>query len=154
MKIGAVLVCCQSPTSRTLSRICFVSHPINILYSTRLTQLIDLPLKQVPKPTTAYLDESEPLLEIPIWRCCSAAHESVNGTWLPALEQPAKIKEEEEDGRSAEEDAALAELFKVKMIEIPWVKAAARAAKRQDTAKEQKGKKKKQVSNGKKGEDV
>jgi hypothetical protein len=63
---------------------------------------------------------------------------------VPILEQPTKASEEHEDeSQSTEEDEALAELFKVKMMEIPWVKAAARAAKRQDKAKKQREKKKK-----------
>jgi hypothetical protein len=115
--------------------------------------LIDLPLKQVPKPTTAYLDESEPVLKIPIWRGCAAAHQSVNDAWLPVLEQPIKNSENHEDRDCTnEEDETLAESFKVKMMEIPWVKAAARAAKKQEKARN-KGKKK-QVSGEKKREDV
>jgi phage head maturation protease len=63
---------------------------------------------------------------------------------VPILEQPIKASEEHEDeSQSTEEDEALAKLFKVKMMEIPWVKAAARAAKRQDKAKKQREKKKK-----------
>jgi hypothetical protein len=91
-----------------------------------------------------------------IWRGCAAAHESVNNAWVPILEQPTKASEEHEDeSQSTEEDEALAELFKVKMMEIPWVKAAARAAKRQDKAKKQREKKKKKwVSSKKDGEDV
>lgn len=152
MRTGDARVCSQRPICRTSSHICFVSHPIDDLSSARLTYSIDLPLEQIPKPTTAYLDELDPILKIPIWRGCSAAHGTVDSTWLPALEQPAKIKEEEE-ARSAEESDALAELFRVRMEDIPWVKAAARAAKRQDKAKQQKGKKK-QVSGEKKDEDV
>jgi hypothetical protein len=99
MRIGGVLICCKKSTRRTLSPTCFVSHPINDLYLARLTHSIDLPLKQVPKPTTAYLDESESLLKIPIWRDCAAAHEYVNSTWLPVLEQPIKVSEDLVDNR-------------------------------------------------------
>jgi hypothetical protein len=60
-------------------------------------------MKQVPKPTTAYLDDSEPLLKIPIWRGCAAAHESVNSTWLPAVKEPAKSKEKEKEGGLSDE---------------------------------------------------
>jgi hypothetical protein len=92
MRIEVVLVCCQRCTWRTLSPICFVNHPIHGLYSAPLTHSIDLPLEQVPKPTTAYLDESEPILKIPLWRGCAAAHESVNNAWVPILEQPIKAR--------------------------------------------------------------
>jgi hypothetical protein len=152
MRTEDARVCCPNHTWRTSSHIYFVSHPINDLYSARLRHSIDIPLKQISKPTTAYLDESDPILKIPIWRGCSAARETVDSTWLPALEQPAKIKEEEET-RSAEENEALAELFRVKMMDIPWVKAAARAAERQNKAKKQK-RKKKQVSGEKKDAEV
>jgi hypothetical protein len=101
-------------------------------------------MKQVPKPTTAYLDDSEPLLKIPIWRGCAAAHESVNSTWLPAVEEPAKSKDKEkEGGLSAEEEEAFAQEFKEKMMDIPWVGAAARAAQRQEKVKNKQRKRKK-----------
>jgi hypothetical protein len=110
---------------------------------TRLTHPSDLPLKQIPKPTTAYLDDSEPLLKIPIWRGCAAAHGSVDSAWLPAVEEPTKAKNEKNSkGLSAEEEEAFAQAFKEKMMDIPWVGAAARAAERQQKA-QNKGKKKK-----------
>jgi Cu/Ag efflux pump CusA len=103
----------------------------------------DLPLKDVPKPTTAYLDDSEPLLKIPIWRGCAAAHDSVNSAWLPAVEEGMKIKDkQQEESHSAEEEKAMSQAFKEGMMDIPWVKAAARAAKRQEKAKNKNMKKK------------
>jgi hypothetical protein len=107
------------------------------------THTPDLPLKQVPKPTTAYLDDSEPLLKIPIWRGCAAAHESVNSACLPAVEEPAKSEDKDKkEALSTEEEEAFAQEFKEKMMHIPWVGTAARAARREEAARK-KGKKKK-----------
>lgn len=101
---------------------------------------IDLPLKDVPRPTTAYLDEIEPLLKIPIWRGCSAALETADSVWLPALKESglsqgdtenAKQVKRDGDGSDAEEDEKTAQEFREHMIDKPWVKAAARATKRQ-----------------------
>ena len=57
-----------------------------------------------------------------------------------------------EDNRSAEEEEAMSQVFKENMMDIPWVKAAARAAKRQEKAKNKKMKKK--ATGEKKAEEV
>ncbi|KAG9665341.1 hypothetical protein KCU64_g11, partial [Aureobasidium melanogenum] len=91
-------------------------------------------------PTTAYLDESEPLLKIPIWRGCAATRRSAQGSWMPA-----KVERQPEEGqevRSAEEDEALNRLLKARMRNVPWVKDAVRARERQQKAQEKKKKKK------------
>jgi hypothetical protein len=114
---------------------------------------IDLPMKDVPKPTTAYLDDSEPLLKIPIWRGCAAAHDSVNSTWLPAVEEAQKSQDKQQvDSRFAEEEEAMSQVFKENMMDIPWVKAAARAARRQEKAKNKREKKMKQAAGENQGE--
>jgi len=111
----------------------------------------DLPLKDVPKTTTAYLDDTEPLLKIPIWRGCAAALDTADSVWLPALKELGEdqnevaIKGEDEnddDAEGAEKDETMAELFRDHKMHIPWVKAAARAAKRQQKAEKKKQKKK------------
>jgi hypothetical protein len=67
----------------------------------------------------------------------------VNSAWLPAVEESAKAKDEQESNNlSTEEEEAFAQEFKEKMTDIPWVGAAARAAQRQEKAKNR-GKKKK-----------
>jgi hypothetical protein len=67
----------------------------------------------------------------------------VDTAWLPAVEEPAKTKDEQDSkDLSADEEEAFAQAFKEKMMDIPWVGAAARAAQRQQKAKN-KGKKKK-----------
>lgn len=92
-------------------------------------------MKAVPKPTTAYLDDSEPLLKIPIWLGCAATRKSAKDLWMPAImgdieSQPDKEKEV----RSAEDDEALTQLVKERMNHVPWVEAAARAVERQEKA--------------------
>jgi hypothetical protein len=101
-------------------------------------------MKDVPKPTTACLDDSEPLLKIPIWRGCAAAHDRVKSAWLPAVEEGMKSKDkQQDDSRSAQEEESMSQTFKENMMDIPWVAAAARAAKRQEKAKNKNNKKKK-----------
>ena len=102
------------------------------------------------------------MLKIPIWRGCAAAHESVNDCWLPAIDESMKDKgkgkqeQESHCNEEDEEDKALTELFRKSMMDIPWVKAAARVAKRQEKAKNKQRKKQKsedekeQKSEGKK----
>lgn len=69
---------------------------------------IDLPMKKVPKPTTAYLDDSEPLLKIPIWRGCAATRKSAKDSWMPAIMGDIESDaDKEKTVRSAEEDEAL-----------------------------------------------
>ncbi|KAG9652948.1 hypothetical protein KCV04_g52, partial [Aureobasidium melanogenum] len=75
-----------------------------------MSHLLHLPMKRIPKPTTAYLDESEPLLKIPIWRGCAATRKSAEGAWMPVMIE--KQPEEEQEVRSAEEDEALTQLVK------------------------------------------
>ncbi|KAK5999410.1 hypothetical protein QM012_005535 [Aureobasidium pullulans] len=102
-----------------------------------VSHLLHLPLKEIPEPKTVYLDESEPLLRIPIWRGCAAARAGADGNWMPAV--MAKQSEEETEVRSTEDDEVLNKLFKARMKEIPWVKAAARAGKRKQKAQKKKG---------------
>ncbi|KAG9711327.1 hypothetical protein KCU69_g62, partial [Aureobasidium melanogenum] len=90
----------------------------------------------VMDPTTAYLDESEPLLKIPIWRGCAATRTSAKSAWMPATIE--KQPEEEQEVRSAEEDEALTQLLKDRMKDVPWVKDAVRVRKRQQKAQEKK----------------
>ncbi|KAH0155602.1 hypothetical protein KCU67_g8639, partial [Aureobasidium melanogenum] len=95
-----------------------------------------MPMKKIPKPTTAYLDESEPLLKIPIWRGCAATRKSAEGAWMPVMIE--KQPEEQQEVRSAEEDEALTQLLKDRMKDVPWVKDAVRVRKRQRKAQEKK----------------
>ena len=120
---------------------------------------IDMPLKDVPKSTTAYLDDSEPLLRIPIWRGCSAALETADSVWLPALKEPGELKKDKDDAeeekgegeiRAAEDDEARAQAFMDHMMDIPWVAAAARAAKRQEKVRQKRDKKEKKRYAGEK----
>ncbi|KAH0285084.1 hypothetical protein M436DRAFT_86021 [Aureobasidium namibiae CBS 147.97] len=127
-----------------------------------VSHFLHLPLKDIPKPTTAYLDDTEPLLKIPIWRGYSAALETVDSVWLPAVKEPGEEQDEvaiknkdekEENEEGAEKDETMAESFRDSMMNIPWVKAAARAAKRQQKAgkkKQKKEKKNKKISVGEK----
>ncbi|KAG9606287.1 hypothetical protein KCU77_g201, partial [Aureobasidium melanogenum] len=101
-----------------------------------MSHLLHLPMKKIPKPTTAYLDESEPLLKIPIWRGCAATRTSAKSAWMPATIE--KQPEEEQEVRSAEEDEALTQLLKDRMKDVPWVKDAVRVRKRQQKAQEKK----------------
>ncbi|KAH0365929.1 hypothetical protein KCU65_g5698, partial [Aureobasidium melanogenum] len=102
-----------------------------------MSHLLNIPLEDVSKPTTAYLDESEPLLKIPIWRGCAATRESAEGSWMPPLFE--KQMEEKQEARTAEEDEALTQLLKERMKNVPWVKDAVRARKRQQKAQKKKG---------------
>jgi len=133
----------------------FVSHILRKSPALRpvfdlTNQPTELPLKDVPKTTTAYLDDTEPLLKIPIWRGCAAALDTADSVWLPALKEPGEDQDKEaikgndeqnDDGEGAEKDETMAELFRDHMMDIPWVKAAARAAKRQQKAEKKKQKK-------------
>ncbi|KAH0384083.1 hypothetical protein KCU92_g4788, partial [Aureobasidium melanogenum] len=103
-----------------------------------MSHLLHMPMKKIPKPTTAYLDESEPLLKIPIWRGCAATRKSAEGAWMPVMIE--KQPEEQQEVRSAEEDEALTQLLKDRMKDVPWVKDAVRVRKRQQKAQEKKKK--------------
>lgn len=63
------------------------------------------------------------------------------------FKDPVESKEKEAqgdaDGRDAELDEAMAQDFKEHMMDIPWVTAAARAAKRQEKGRQKKEKKEK-----------
>ncbi|KAG9693610.1 hypothetical protein KCU95_g6406, partial [Aureobasidium melanogenum] len=82
-----------------------------------MSHLLHVPLKEIPKPNTAYLDESEPLLKIPIWRGCAATRRSAKGCWMPPIFE--KQPEQEQEERTAEEDEALTQLLKERMKDVP-----------------------------------
>lgn len=96
-------------------------------------------MKKIPKPTTAYLDDSEPLLKIPIWRGCAATRKSDKDLWMPAIMGDIESQPDSEKvARSAEEDQAFTQLVKKSIKDVPWVKAAARVVERQGKAKKKK----------------
>lgn len=96
-------------------------------------------MKKVPKPTTAYLDDSESLLKIPIWRGCAATRKSAKDLWMPAIMGDIESQpESKKETRSAEEEEAFTQLVKESIKDVPWVKAAARAVERQEKAKKKK----------------